>query len=46
MPVTEQVRTAMRDSDLAIRFHDTAGTSTAVRAGLVVVIDGSTPANR
>ncbi|MCP2243930.1 hypothetical protein [Lentzea aerocolonigenes] len=41
MPVTEQVRTAMRD----IRFHDTAGTRTAARGGLVV-IDGSTLANR
>ena len=39
MPVTEQVRAAMRDSDLAIRFHHTAGAGTAARAGLVVVID-------
>jgi hypothetical protein len=46
VPVTEQVRTAVRDSDLAIRFHDTAGTSTAARAGLVVVIDGLALANR
>lgn len=46
MPVTEQVRTAMRDSDLAIRFHDTAGTSTAAPAGLAVVIDGLALANR
>ena len=45
MPVTEQVRTAVRDSDLAIRVHGTAGTSTAARASLVVV-DGLTQANR
>lgn len=46
MPGTEQVCTAVRDSDLAIRFHGTAGTSTAARAGLVVVIDGLTLADR
>ena len=46
MPVTEQVRTAMRDSDLAIRFHHTAGAGTAARAGLVVVIDDLALANR
>lgn len=47
MPVTEQVRTAVRDSDLAIRFHDTAGTSTPARAAvLVVVIDDLALANR
>lgn len=46
MPVTEQVRTAVRDSDLAIRFHGTAGTSTTARARLVVVIDGLALANR
>jgi hypothetical protein len=46
VPVTEQVRTAVRDSVLAIRFCGTAGTSTAARAGLVVVIDGLALANR
>ncbi|RDI34463.1 hypothetical protein [Lentzea flaviverrucosa] len=46
MPVTEQVRTAVRDSDLAIRFHGTAETITAARPGLVVVIDGLALANR
>jgi hypothetical protein len=46
VPVTEQVRTAVRDSDLAIRFQATAGTSTAARAGLVVVIDGLALASR
>lgn len=44
MPGTGQVRTAMWDSDPAIRFHDTARTSTAARGGLVV--DGVTLANR
>jgi hypothetical protein len=44
VPVTGQVRTAMRDSDLAIGFHNTARTSTAARGGLVV--DGVTLANR
>lgn len=44
MPVTEQVRTAVRDSHLAIRFHDTAGTGTVARAGLLV--DGLPLANR
>ena len=46
MPVTEHVRTAVRDSDLAVRFHGTAGTSTAARANLVVVDDGLALANR
>lgn len=44
MPVIGQVRTAVRDSDLAIRFHGTAGTSAAARAGLVV--DGLALVNR
>jgi len=44
VPVTGQVRTAVRDSDLATRFHGTAGTGTAARAGLVV--DGLALANR
>ena len=46
MPATEQVRTAVRDSDLAIRFYGTAGTSTAACAGLVVIIDGLALVNR
>lgn len=46
MPVTEQVRTAVRDCDPAIWFHGTAGTSTAARAGLVVVIGGVALASR
>jgi hypothetical protein len=41
---TEQARTAMRDSDHSVRFHDTAGTSTVAPAGLVV--DGLALTNR
>ena len=44
MTVTEQVLPAVRDSDLGVRFDDTAGTGTGARAGLVV--DGLVLANR